>query len=244
MSRYETASTIINDTALEVGLTPVSDPFSSQDEAYVQLVGLLTVAGRELAQLEDWQELQQTFNLNTTNSQHDGSLYDLPDDYSHMIDQTGWNRTANLPLAGPTSVQTWSTLVGRDLSSTTLYASFRLSEGKVLLYPDPPPEDTDISFQYQSRNWVEESGGQRSDRVINGTDTPLYSPILIQKLLKLKYLSAKGDDIMAASREFDLMMGSIKGKNKGAPVLNTAGGNLGYPYISPYRNTGDTRYGI
>jgi hypothetical protein len=45
MARYESANTIINDTALEVGLVPASDPFSSQDEAYIQLRGLLTSVG-------------------------------------------------------------------------------------------------------------------------------------------------------------------------------------------------------
>ena len=248
MARYETANTIINDTALEVGLVPVNDVYSSQDENFTQLRGLLTVSGRELIQLNDWSILEDVFDLNTSTSSPasgtppDNGLYDLPEDFSHMIDQTGWNRDGNVPVGGPLSPQVWSTLVGRDLGSTTIYASFRLTENQIRLYPNPAPEDTDLSFMYQSRNWVLEEAGTRKDRPSLNTDIILFDPILIGKYLKVKWLSAKGLDITIASRELDNMFNSITGKDKGGQVLN-AGGGVDFPYLNPWRNMSDTGYG-
>ena len=242
MSRFETADTIINDTALEVGLVPANDVYSSQDENFIQLRGLLTVSGRELAQLNNWSILEEVFDLNTGDPAPDDGLYDLPADFDHMIDQTAWNRSGNVPVGGPLSAQVWSTLVGRDLGSTTIYASFRLTEGQVRLYPNPAPADTDLSFMYQSRNWVQEAGGTRKDRPSIGTDVILFAPILIQKYLKVKWLSAKGFDITTASRELDNMMNSVQGKDTGAQVLNASGGAY-FPYLNPWTSLPDTGYG-
>lgn len=242
MARQDNANTIISDVALEVGLTPVTDAYSTNREEYLQLQGLLNIAGQELLELHDWTILQDLFPLNTGINPPPDGLYDLPDDFSRMIDQTGWNRDANLPLGGPLSPQTWSTLVGRDLASTTLYASFRLTQNQIQLYPSPAPPETQLQFMYISRNWVEETGGAQKDRATNGTDIVLYDPILIKKLLKVKWLSAKGFDTSLASREFDLMFKSRTGSDSGAPILN-ASGVAAYPYLNPWRNMSDTGYG-
>ena len=39
------------------------------------------------------------------------------------------------------------------------------------------------------------------------------------------------------------MMGSRTGKDTGAPILNAANASRGFPYLSPYYNTGDTGFG-
>jgi hypothetical protein len=48
MARQETVNTILNDTALEVGLLPVGDPWASQDDSFIQMRGLINSSGREL----------------------------------------------------------------------------------------------------------------------------------------------------------------------------------------------------
>lgn len=244
MARYETANTVINDAALEVGLLPVTDVYSSTNDAFIQLRGLLTSCGRELAQLHDWVILQRNFTLNTGAVPPADGLYDLPDDFSAMIDQTGWNVATNLPIGGPVSPQVWSVMVGRDLGSTTLYVNFRLTDNKIQVYPLPAPANTELSFMYLSRNWVQESGGALKDRPSVGSDIILFEPILIVKYLTVKYLSAKGFDTTQASRELDLMFQSRIGKNAGAQILNASGANSGYPYITPWNNVPYTGYGF
>jgi len=247
MARLETAAQIINDTAIEVGLLPVADPFSSQDESYQQLVGLLNSAGREMVEMYPWEILQQPFEILTKLG--DTGVYDLPPDFDHMINQTGWNQTANTPVGGPLSVQMWAFLQGQDLGTTTLYASFILNQNKIQLYPQPPPIDVLLKFYYISRNWVITGTSQfaatptTADRCTGPADIVMYDPILVVKFLKVKFLAAKGYDIAVAARDFDMTFQARTGMDRGAPILNVAGGR-GYPYLNSWRNVPYTGFGF
>jgi hypothetical protein len=246
MARYESANTIINDTALEVGLVSVNDPFASQDEAFIQLRGLLTSVGRQLVDMHEWQVLTGSYEITTADG--DTGDYPLPDDFSHMINQTGWDQSNSLPIGGPLSPQDWSYLVGRDLASTTIYASFRLEDGIFRIFPQPPPPDMSISFEYASRYWVQETGTTPvapgvKDRPTSGTDVILYSPLLVVKFLKMSFLSAKGFDASAAFAEFQQLFNARTGMDAGSPILSASNRASTFPYLTPYRNLGDTGYG-
>ena len=242
MARFDNAGDIINRAALEIGLVPVSDPVGSTDEAFIQLTGLLTSAGQEMVELHPWQVLTSVFEFTTTDL--DTGSYDLPDDYSYMIDQTGWDRSNDLPVAGPLSAQDWTYLEGRDLVSSTIYASFRELDGKMNLFPQPPPVGLRVTFEYMGRNWLREQGASDAfrDTVGSGDDIILFEPILMVKFLKLKFLSAKGFDATTAALEFDNIFQGRIGKNTGAPILS-ASNTGGYPYLNSYRNLPDTNYG-
>jgi len=246
MSRYLPVDTIINRAALEVGLLPSPNPTNDQDEAFVQLVGLLTGAGQELCELHPWQVLVRRYEINT-NPANDGTSgsYDLPDDFNYMIDQTGWDRKNRVAIGGPLSAQDWTYLAGRDLVSQTIYASFRQVDGKIDIYPQPAPEDMLITFEYISRNWLMEQGQTipNRDDVGSGSDLCVLDPQLTIKFLKLKFLQAKGFDTSAAGLEFDTMLSSRMGKSEGAPVLSASNSTRGFPYLNSYGSTPDTGYG-
>ncbi|HUW15169.1 MAG TPA: hypothetical protein VM537_35960 [Anaerolineae bacterium] len=241
MARFDNAGDIINRAALEIGLVPVSDPVGSTDEAFIQLTGLLTSAGQEMVELHPWQVLTSVFEFTTTDL--DTGSYDLPDDYSYMIDQTGWDRTNKVMISGPLSPQDWTYLKGRDLVNQTIYASFRLMDAKFDLFPQPPPVGLQVSFEYINRNWVRLSDDSRADSIQNSSDTVLYEPILIIKFLKAKFLEAKGFDPSSARLEFENMMNSRTGKDTGAPILSAGRNGRGYPYLNSLYNTPDTGYG-
>ena len=243
MARQETANTLINRVAVEVGLSAVSDPVADADKAFTQLTGLLNAAGRELVELHEWQVLRQEYEF-TTVAATDTGTYDLPADFSYMISQSGWDQTNNNAIGGPLSPQDWSYLEGRDFASSSIYASFRLAESKLEIYPQPPPDALAIRFEYISRYWVQQAGesSPNTDSVTVGTDVVLYEPILVEKFLKAKFLEAKGLPSQSARLEFETMFLSRTGKDRGAPVLN-AGRGHGFPYLSSYRSVGDTGYG-
>jgi hypothetical protein len=245
MARQDSANAIINRVALEVGLTPVSDPVSDPDEAFVQLTGLLTVAGQELVELHPWQVLIDNYSF-TTVVPADTGIYDLPDDFCYMIEQTGWDKTSNVPLVGPLSSQDWAYLEGRNLVSQTIYASFKQQENKLYLYPQPPPNGLQVSFDYIRRTWCRNTGSADLDQeeIIAGSDVIAFEPILIQKFLKAKFLEAKGFDAGSARLEFENIFNSRTGKDEGAAVLNAAGTSRRFPYIDPLYNVGDTNYGV
>jgi hypothetical protein len=231
MARFLTANDIINRAAIEVGLLPASDPVASGDDLFVQLTGLLNSAGQEFVEMNDWQALTNAYEVTTV--EDDTGVYDLPDDFSYMIDQTGWDRTNRVPIGGPLSPQDWSYLDGRDLVSSTIYASFRLVDNKFDLFPQPPPIGLEVRFEYISRDWVREntSTGAPKDTVTIGSDVVLYEPTLIIKFLKVKFLDAKGFDSTAARLEFDTLFSSRVGKDVGASILSASGGGRGLHLI-------------
>jgi len=256
MARQETANTLINRTAVEVGVRAVSDPVSSSEEVFVQLTGLLTSVGQELCELRAWQVLRQVidFTVDTASSATqlgdgvtvgDSGTYLLPADFCYMIDQTGWDKTNETPAGGPLSAQIWTYLGASAIGSPTLEIGFRQANNKLDVYPQPVPDGTNVSFEYISRNWVQQSGqtSANTDVISNGSDIVVFEPILVVKYLKVKFLEAKGFDASAARLELDTMFNARTGRDTGAPILN-AGGRSGYPYINGYRNVGDTGYGV
>jgi hypothetical protein len=243
MARLLSVNDVINRAALEAGLLPSSSPVDDPDEAYIQLTGLLNSAGQELLELHPWQTFVQRYEINTTGA--DSGTYDLPDDFNYMIDQTGWDRTNRVAMGGPLSAQDWTYLEGRDLVSQTIYASFRQVDNKLDLFPQPPPDGLRITFEYIGRNWISEQGqdAPNRDTVGAGSDIVWTDPLLTIKFLKLKFLQAKGFDTTAAALEFDTLLASRTGKDAGAPILSASNSGRGFPYLTPYYNTGDSGFG-
>lgn len=247
MARYDTAAEIINAAAVECGLTAVSNPFASTDPAFVQLVQLLTNTGRELLGLHQWNKMVADHSI-TTNVPPDTGDYDLPDDFAYMIDQTGWTPTnagLGLPLGGPLTEQDWAYLVNTNLASSTIYVSFKISQGQFQVLPQPPPDAIDINFKYISRWWVALAAAPTvgvTDKVANPDDVVFYEPILIAKFLKLRFLEAKGFDTTAAAAQFHSVFMQWTGKDISAPVLNAARYRV-FPYLG-WRNIPETNYGL
>lgn len=241
MARYDDAATIINDVAVEVGLTPVDDPFGSSDTSFVKLCRQLTLCGRELIGIHQWQRMETSHSI-TTDSMDTGE-YPLPDDYLYFIDQTGWTPTNRLPLGGPLSAQDYSFIVGSGFQQQTIYISFRETEGVFKILPnDPVPDAIDITFEYVRNTFaLEVDGVTYSNRPENATDTILFPPILIQRLLKVRYLESIGFPTEAAMGQLNTALATWIPKDKSAKVLNLCGKRL-YPYLD-WRNIPETGYG-
>lgn len=63
--------------------------------------------------------------------------------------------------------------------------------------PESNASRIDINFEYTSRNFIQQAGVipvEYSDTIITSADTVLFPPQLIQRLLKVKFLEAKGFD--------------------------------------------------
>lgn len=238
------ANDLLNRVAAEVGLEVNSNPYSSGLQHFTQMTYLLQTCGEELALAYQWEFLNESHQI-TTDAELDSGDYDLPSDFHYMIPQTHWERANNVPLFGPLSAQDWTYLLGRDLVSQTIYASFRLKEGKFSIFPQPPPDGLDINFEYQRNSWVDDSTdpGTYIKDVNVGEDIPLYDRTLITRMLKLKFLEAKGFDTTKAQDDFNQVFGFLTGKDKSGQIL-TIGGSSGYPYLNSRRNVADTGYGL
>jgi hypothetical protein len=243
LSTTTTANDILNRVAAEVGIAPSPDPYASTDPIFVQMTYLLNTAGEELMYAHQWEFLTQEHQIIT--AVDDTGVYPLPTDFGYMINQTGWERAENVPLGGPLSAQDWTYLKGRDLASSTLYASFRISDGNFNIYPEPPPVGLDINFEYNSINWV--SDGQVTptfkSQVNSGSDVPLYDKTLITRYVKVKYLESSGFDTTKAQADFNQIFSFITGFDQAAGILNAGRGGRAFPYLSVL-NAPDTNFGL
>jgi len=242
ISTLTTANDILNRVAVEIGDEAVADPMASTDPLFIQMKYLLNIAGEELYQAYPWQLLTREHQIIT--SALDSGDYDLPDDFGYMIDQTGWERSQNVPLWGPLSPQDWSYLLGRGLVNQTIYASFRLDQGLFRIFPQPPPDGLNVNFEYIACTWVSDGAATPAyqKEVLIGSDIPLFDRTLISRYLKVKLLEAKGFDSQKAQDDFNQTFSFLTGQDKGAQIL-TLGGRLGYPYLNIWRNLPDTNYG-
>jgi hypothetical protein len=172
-------------------------------------------------------------------------IYDLPSDFAYMIDQTGWMRAQNVPLAGPLSPQDWQYLLGRNLISSTIYASFRLRDRKLHIFAQGQLGNEPIAYEYCSDQWVDSTvdPGTSQVEVQVGSDIVNFEPTLAMLYLKARWLGAKGFDTTKADNEFSDAFLAWSGLNKSAPKLNAARNYLGYPYLDAWRNLPDTGYG-
>ena len=243
MTTTITANTILNRVAAEVGIAPVPDPYGSIDPAFIQMQYLLNTAGEELQQAYNWEFLVRSHQITTTGA-GDG-VFPLPDDFGRMINQTGWERSENVPLGGPLSAQDWTYLLGRDLASDSIYASFRIKEGEFNIFPNPPPSNLDINFEYVSINWATNGAitPDFQDQIISGSDTPLFDKTLITRYVKLKYLQSAGFDTQDAKTDFNQTFSFLTSSDKGSEILNQGRGGGGFPYISVF-NVSDTNFGL
>lgn len=244
LTRLSTANDILNRVAAEVGLKPVVDPYASEDANFVQMQYLLNTAGEELLMAYPWEFLVRSHQITTT--QGGPSVFDLPDDFASMIDQTGWERSQNIPLGGPLSAQDWTYLKGRDLAQNTLYASFRISEGKFNIYPDPPPSGLDINFEYITTNWIVDGDNAQNTLALveKGSDIPQFDRTLLTRAVKLKWLEAGGFESTKAASDLVQIFDFLTGKDKGAQILNAGRGARGFRYLDMHANVPDTGLGM
>tara|TARA_R110000796_G_scaffold19325_1_gene58151 strand:+ start:198 stop:944 length:747 start_codon:yes stop_codon:yes gene_type:complete len=237
------ASEILNRVAAEVGIAPIQSPYSSQDPFFIQLRYLLNIAGEELMQAYPWELLVRSFELTT--QANDTGDYSMPDDFGYILNQTEWDKTNNVPMGGPLSAQDWTYLKGRNLASNTLYASFRIAQGKFNVFPQPPPTGLDLSFEYITSAWVFDPAtnpvSYKKDANV-GSDIPLFDKTLITRAVKVKYLESAGFDTAKAQADYNQIFAFLTGTEKGAPVLNAGMSRGGIPYLSAY-NTPDTGFG-
>ena len=239
-----TTNEILNRVAAEVGLPTTGDPMGSSEQHWIQLRYLLQTCGEELALAYPWEFLNESHQIVTADT--DTGNYPLPADFMYMINQTGWERSQNVAMGGPLSAQDWTYLLGRDLVSYTIYASFRLRDGLFSIFPQPPPNGLDINFEYQRRTWVQDGIDPlifKAD-VLLGSDVPLYDRTLITRMLKMKWLEAKGFDTTKPQDDFNQAFDFLCGKDMGAEILSAGGRRGGVPYLDSYRNTPDRGFGL
>ena len=246
MAKLPTATTageILNRVAAEVGIKPIPSPYSSTDKTFIQLQYLLRTAGEELAIMHPWEQLQTVEEFTTAPG--DSGDYPLPPDFGLLLNQTGWVQQQTVPLFGPLSPQEWSYLVART-PAVSVYAMFRLQDGLLRLYPQPPPPGLDIRYEYMSQWWVLDGDDPtiRKQEPSRDNDIVQFHRTLITRYVKVKYCEAHGLDSTKAQDDLNQVFGVVTAQNAGARVLNAGlASHPGIPYLDGFCSAPSTGYG-
>jgi hypothetical protein len=217
VARFETAADIINTVAVECGLNSNTAPFNSQDPAFKQLIRLLTICGRVLAVKPVWNSSLRTHTFTITTE----TEYELPDDFLSMADSTLYDSSRNMAAYGSASPQVWNIWLTEN-PSVTFKAVFRIAQRKLVFAPDSFPVGTSISFEYRSRAWVQDASSPTTfkDKVEKSGDIVLYEPVLITRMLRYKFLDAKGFNTVSALGEFVAVLEGAQSADKPAEILD------------------------
>ena len=215
-----TAEVILNRVAAEVGLTPLvgGNAYTTSEPSYVQLRHLLNSAGEELTLVFPWEFLQRTHTITVVAGQR---VYDLPADYSSMINQTQWDVGQQRRMI-PTTSQTFKAYSVNNVG--TLDVMFRVRDGRLELV-DQLATGTLLTFDYTSISWVVDGLDPltRKDFASNPSDLVLFNRRLVTLFVKAKWLEAAGFDTAKAQADFNQTFAFVTGKDTPAPVLNLGG---------------------
>lgn len=196
-----TAKTIINNVAVEVGLASVNDPYGSVDQNFILLRTLLTSAGRELLRRRNWSQFTREGTITGTGTT---VAFSPPSDFIRLVNDTGWNRTSQIPLSQPIQPDEWQAIKASGTVSTE--DLFRYTGGK-FQFITAPPLNTSIRYEYLSAWWVDLIDGLAFGTMtapIASGNFVLLDEQTITRMLKLKFLLAKGLDPTAASIEYEI----------------------------------------
>lgn len=236
--RFETAKDVINTVAVECGLNANSAPFNATDPAFRQLIQLLNICGRVLAVMPVWNSALRVHTFTTTAA----TEYDLPDDFISMADATMYDASRRQAMYGSASPQVW-TIWNNENPSVTFRAMFRFAQRKLSLAPGSVPEGITLSFEYRSRAWVQDAAGTRfKDKVEGPGDVVLYEPVLMTRMLRYKFLEAKGFDTNAALAEFNMLLDGVKATDKPSEILDISRRIVGTRFLD-VNNLPDSGYG-
>ena len=238
MTNNATLQSVIQLACSMLSLPVPQDPAGSSDPNITLMKTAANLASLEMLNMYEWAELTKMEKITVFTdippvaSQATETAFDLPGDFYRFIDQTQWNGAMRFPAVGPVAPQGWMTYMVFPISAN-FTLTWMIREGKIYFLNAPPAPGQDFHFMYLSRALVRDADDSDLFKNIadkNG-DAFQLDGILMTLMTRVKWLEAKGFDSSAATRDFMLAFDSRVGAQKGAQILNMAGGPHDYPYI-------------
>lgn len=227
---WDSAATIINDAALELGIGTAgttqpagADPWASKDQNVFKLISYLKSGGRDIVREREWLALKKEYTFVTNLGQES---YDPPPDFRNVSTRTGWDRTTRYPLGGPLDDVEWQYLKG-ILAGNPLMLYFRSKGGKFLLAGGANvPGGRTVAFEYASRyfagdNGAELPGGNTKEFPTAFDDVVFLDPHLMTRRLMHDFARKNGmGDVF--KEEYETALHKAVSDDAQMPVLNLA----------------------
>jgi hypothetical protein len=217
--------TVVQQFCQRTGLTSPPDVMGSTDDQVLQIKALLEEEGNDCALRGAWQCLEREAAHTTVATESQGLITTIADDGFRWIkNQTIWDRSRNLPICGPLNDQEWQAM--KALVPTGPRYLFRIRQDQLLVNP-VPPAGLAWYFEYQSQNWIVDSGGTiyKSTFTQNGDETCIPESLLLMGL-RWRWKKEKGFDYAEDFRTYEMQLKDALGRDGGKPVVYAD--NTGY----------------
>jgi hypothetical protein len=234
--------TICQNVAKIAGVASPSAVIGLSDETAQLLLACANRAGKSLEKRHQWLDLVTEYTFNTVAST---ANYELPSDYSRLVDGTLWDRSNYEQIRGPLSPQEWQLHKSSILASTaTTWKQFRIrnvsGNRRFSIHPTPDAIES-LVFEYVSKNWCESSGGTGQSEWLADTDVGILDEYLIELETTWRFLSRLG---LAYEEEFNEAQNQVNqaiARDGGMSVLSLSR-KSGFKLIGP-DNVPETGFG-
>ncbi|MEE8289795.1 MAG: hypothetical protein V3R25_10325 [Nitrosomonadaceae bacterium] len=219
-----TLLTIVQDALNEIGDTEVpASIVANPNRTAKQTLALANRSLLETARRLNWQYVSKTETLTTIINQEE---YDLPSDFSRMVDTTFWNAFNRRRVFGAITPQLWARYQNLAPGATIaqFYRIFQSATGtglKVRFYP-LPGEAVDLSYEYISNGLVEDTLGVVKPKFTADDDVSLLDEDCISLGVKWRFLKSKGYPYAEEFRDYELAI-LDRGKAHGAEIVDLSG---------------------
>jgi len=222
---------VIQRAANALGIPEPSSALASTQDDIIQLVELLNQEGRSLSSRYDWQNLTYEATFTTLAAESQGTLASIigaTQELRHIVNDTIWNRTTQLPILGPNSKPEWQ--ARKALALTGPYPEYRIRGNTLRFYPTPPAGET-CYFEYVSSMWLTDSTGATYRRnLASDTDVFLLDDEILLAGLEWRFLRKKGLSYAEEFASYEALVQQAISRDGTKPILSMDGESRKYRY--------------
>ncbi|QGH72935.1 MAG: tail tubular protein [Siphoviridae sp. ctdEk19] len=214
---------VIQQVAMRAGVPKPLAVFSSLDEQVLQMAALLNESLDDLVSRFAWKALRKEATFTTTAVEDQGAMTTLaPYGYLEIVNDTFYDRTSKLEIAGPLTAQQWQGL--KSIPLTGPVPMFRIVGGRLKLIPVPAAGLT-YAFEYDSDYAVLASDGTTYKGQFSAdNDTCVLPERLLRLDLKWRWKKEKGLSYAEDQRMAEEAINNAKAKDGGRARLSMGAG--------------------
>jgi len=232
----------VQQACAQLGLPKPNSVYDSQDDTAQLMGAVANLAGILLTDSFLWQDLQDVLPI-----LGDGvkTEFPLPEDFSSIVDNTGWSNTIRRPVL-VLNPQQWAAISSWLSQSFYINPACRIYQNK-LQFMSPPPDGATIKFQYRKCNWVTDGSDPTIQKSIltQNSDIPRFDWLMMTLAIKVKWLEQKKMDTTAAQSDLNDRYLQLTQRDEVAATLTLSGPQPGsFRYLDNYYNTPDTNVGF
>jgi hypothetical protein len=192
---------------------------ASTDTQVIQVRALLEEELEDLASRATWERQTLEQSLTTVAAEDQGAIDSLASPgFRFIVDQTIWNRSRRLPVAGPLDPRQWQALKARFVNGP--YYRFRLRGGHLLVNPVPPAGESWF-FEYVTRHGIlDQDGVTTKERFSADTDTLLLPESLLLSGLRWRWKKEKGLEYAEDQRTYEVQVKDALNHDGSKPTLS------------------------